>query len=60
MFKENQFKLELISSFPPEETISVYRCGPMVDLCEGPHVPNTAALKAIDVLQMSRAYWRAD
>ena len=32
----------------------------MVDLCEGPHVPNTGALKAQDVLNMSRAYWRAD
>lgn len=32
----------------------------MVDLCEGPHVPNTAVLKAMDVLHMSRAYWRGD
>ena len=40
--------------------ISLYRCGPMVDLCRGPHVPNTSFLKAVAVTNASRAFWRGD
>lgn len=32
----------------------------MVDLCHGPHVPDTGVLKAVGVNSMSRAFWRAD
>jgi len=60
MFAENKFKIELISNLPEEATISCYRCGPMVDLCRGPHLPDTAWLKAVTVNQCSRAFWRAD
>jgi threonyl-tRNA synthetase len=60
MFAENKFKVEMISAFPAEEVISCYRCGPMVDLCTGPHVPNTGVLKAVGINSMSRAFWRAD
>ena len=42
------------------KTISLYRCGPMVDLCTGPHLPNTGYLKAAAVSAMSRANWRGD
>jgi threonyl-tRNA synthetase len=35
----------LCSALPSDATISCYRCGPMVDLCHGPHVPNTGLLK---------------
>jgi threonyl-tRNA synthetase len=44
----------------PGAVISVYRVGPMVDLCRGPHLPNTAALKAVAVTNASRAFWRGD
>lgn len=60
MFSENKFKVEMIEAFPSDEVISCYRCGPMVDLCHGPHVPNTGVLKAIGINNMSRAFWRAD
>ena len=43
-----------------DRTISLYRCGPMVDLCTGPHLPNTGYLKAASVHAMSRANWRGD
>ena len=43
MFEENKFKIELISGLPEDATISCYRCGPMVDLCRGPHLPDTGA-----------------
>ena len=42
MFLENKFKVELINNLPGDATISCYRCGPMVDLCRGPHLPDTA------------------
>jgi threonyl-tRNA synthetase len=60
MFAENKFKVEMITAFPADEVISCYRCGPMVDLCHGPHVPSTAHLKAVGLNNMSRAFWRAD
>ena len=60
MFSENKFKVEMIEAFPSNEVISCYRCGPMVDLCHGPHVPNTGLLKAVGINNMSRAFWRAD
>lgn len=60
MFKENKFKVELISNLAEDATISCYRCGPMVDLCRGPHLPDTAWIKSLKVTQCSRAHWRAD
>jgi threonyl-tRNA synthetase len=60
MFQENKFKVEIISDLPKDAVISCYRNGPMVDLCHGPHVPNTGLLKAVGVNSMSRAFWRAD
>jgi threonyl-tRNA synthetase len=60
MFSENKFKVEMISAFDDDTTITCYRVGPMVDLCTGPHVPNTGVLKNIAINQMSRAFWRAD
>ncbi|KAI3432854.1 hypothetical protein D9Q98_010437 [Chlorella vulgaris] len=60
MFEENKFKVEIISDLPADAIISCYKCGPMVDLCHGPHVPNTSLLKAVGVSSMSRAFWRAD
>ena len=43
-----------------DAVISLYRCGPMVDLCRGPHVPNTSYIKALTVTNSSRAFWRGD
>jgi threonyl-tRNA synthetase len=60
MFEENKFKAEIINGLPADTTISLYRCGPMVDLCHGPHLPNAGLLKASAVSAMNRAYWRAD
>ena len=52
--------MEIIEGLPQEAVISLYRCGPMVDLCHGPHLPNTGYIKAHAVHNMSRAFWRAD
>ncbi|KAJ7543979.1 hypothetical protein O6H91_09G060700 [Diphasiastrum complanatum] len=58
MFSENPFKVEIIDELPEDKTITVYRCGPLVDLCRGPHIPNTAHVKAFSCLKASSSYWR--
>ncbi|KAL5707517.1 threonine--tRNA ligase [Ranunculus cassubicifolius] len=58
LFSENEFKVELIKDIPEDVTITVYRCGPLVDLCRGPHIPNTSFVKAFACLKASSAYWR--
>ncbi|KAJ4755028.1 Threonine--tRNA ligase [Rhynchospora pubera] len=58
MFAENQFKVEIINDLPEDKTITVYRCGPLVDLCRGPHIPNTSFVKAFACLKASSSYWR--
>ncbi|KAI3873407.1 hypothetical protein MKW98_008059 [Papaver atlanticum] len=60
MFSENNFKVEIIQELPEDKTITVYRCGPLVDLCRGPHIPNTSFVKAIACLKASSAYWRGN
>ncbi|KAL4185465.1 hypothetical protein AMTRI_Chr10g6100 [Amborella trichopoda] len=58
MFTENGFKIEIINELPEDKTITVYRCGPLVDLCRGPHIPNTSFVKAFTCLKASSSYWR--
>ncbi|PKA59163.1 Threonine--tRNA ligase, mitochondrial [Apostasia shenzhenica] len=58
MFAENQFKIEIINELPDDKPITVYRCGPLVDLCRGPHIPNTSFVKAFTCLKASSSYWR--
>ncbi|KAL7240987.1 hypothetical protein ACSBR2_006586 [Camellia fascicularis] len=60
MFSENNFKIEIIKELPEDKTITVYRCGPLVDLCRGPHIPNTSFVKALACLKASSAYWRGN
>ncbi|CAB4289846.1 unnamed protein product [Prunus armeniaca] len=60
MFCDNKFKVEIINGLPADKTITVYRCGPLVDLCRGPHIPNTSFVKAFKCLKASAAYWRGN
>ncbi|KAH6756667.1 hypothetical protein C2S51_038898, partial [Perilla frutescens var. frutescens] len=60
MFSDNPFKVEIIKDLPEDKTITVYRCGPLVDLCRGPHIPNTSFVKAFSCLKASSAYWRGN
>ena len=53
-------QVEIITALPPDARITVYRVGPMVDLCRGPHVPHSGHFKAVSVTAASRAYWRGD
>ena len=58
VFKDNPYKVERISEL--EGTISMYEQGDFVDLCRGPHVPNTSYLKHFKLLSLAGAYWRGD
>ncbi|MGB9742642.1 MAG: threonine--tRNA ligase [candidate division WOR-3 bacterium] len=53
------YKLEIINEIPDEQ-ISVYEQGDFVDLCRGPHVPDTGWIKAIKLLSVAGAYWRGN
>jgi len=59
--KGEQFKAQIIDDIiPPGEEISLYGQGDWVDLCRGPHVPNTAKLGAFKLMKVAGAYWRGD
>ncbi len=62
MFDEmgEPFKLEVINDLESDEAISVYSQGEFTDLCRGPHVDNTSAIKSFKLLHTSAAYWRGD
>ncbi|MEO5341378.1 MAG: threonine--tRNA ligase [Magnetococcus sp. MYC-9] len=54
------FKAEIIAAIPEDQELSLYRQGGFIDLCRGPHVPNTGCLKAFKLLSVAGAYWRGD
>jgi threonyl-tRNA synthetase len=59
-FSGQPFKKELLAELPEEEVASVYRDRDFIDLCRGPHLPDTGRLKAIKLLSVAGAYWRGD
>jgi threonyl-tRNA synthetase len=60
-FEERQepFKVEILAGIDAP-TVSLYRQSEFVDLCRGPHVPSTGAVKIFKLLSSSGAYWRGD
>ncbi|MBN2612979.1 MAG: threonine--tRNA ligase [Bacteroidales bacterium] len=57
--KGDEYKTELINELE-DGTISTYTSGNFVDLCRGPHLPDTGFIKAIKLLNVAGAYWRGD
>lgn len=57
MFKYNQFKLRILNEKVTTPTTTVYRCGPLIDICRGPHVRHTGKIKASKITKNSSAYW---
>ena len=58
LFKNNPFKVALITSkIEPGTMTTAYRCGDLVDLCTGPHLPDTGRVNAFKVTKNSAAYW---
>ena len=60
LFADDALKLERLEEFADGETITVYQDGPFLDLCKGPHVPDTGVLKHFKLLSAAGAYWRGD
>jgi threonyl-tRNA synthetase len=59
-FADDPLKIERLSEFTEDEIISTYTDGPFIDLCRGPHVPDTSYLKHFKLLHTAGAYWRGD
>eukprot|EP00970_Alexandrium_tamarense_P001718 scaffold224_cov181-Alexandrium_tamarense.AAC.3 len=61
MFAGNPFKEQIISTkIADGSRTTVYRCGDLVDLCRGPHVPNTGRIKAFAATRHSATNWLGD
>ncbi len=54
------YKLRLVEDMPDEKAMGLYWHEEYVDMCRGPHVPNTRFLKAFKLTRVSGAYWRGD
>ncbi len=61
-FKERDetFKLRIIEEIPEEGLINLYKHEEYIDMCRGPHVPNTRHLRYFKLLKLSGSYWRGN
>lgn len=57
--KDDPYKLDLLNDLE-DGTITFYESGNFVDLCRGPHLPDTGVIKAVKLLNIAGAYWRGD
>lgn len=57
--KGNEYKIDLIEDLE-DGTITFYQQGEFVDLCRGPHIPDTSPIKAVKLTKLAGAYWRGD
>ncbi|KAI1204518.1 threonyl-tRNA synthetase [Annulohypoxylon truncatum] len=58
MFSYNKYKQYIISTKIPDGTsTTIYRNGPLIDLCRGPHVPDTGRIEAFSIMKNSASYW---
>lgn len=57
--KSDPYKIELIGGLQ-DGSITLYEQGDFIDLCKGPHIPNTGFIKAVKLLNVAGAYWRGD
>ncbi|XP_077907398.1 threonine--tRNA ligase 2, cytoplasmic isoform X2 [Ictidomys tridecemlineatus] len=60
MFKYNKFKCRILKEKVDTPTTTVYRCGPLIDLCKGPHVRHTGKIKTIKIFKNSSTYWEGN
>ncbi len=59
-FADQPYKLEIIDAIPDAETLSIYRHGDFIDLCQGPHLESTDQIPALKLLSVAGAYWRGN
>lgn len=55
-----EYKAKIIEDIPANEILTIYQQGDFIDLCRGPHVPNTGKLKAFKLTKLAGAYWRGN
>jgi len=61
LFADNPFKVSILTTKVPDGgRTTVYRCGDLIDLCRGPHVPNTGKVKAFAATRHSATNWLGD
>lgn len=58
--RQEAYKLRLIEDMPDEHSFGLYFHEEYIDMCRGPHVPNTRFLKHFKLTKLSGAYWRGD
>ncbi len=58
--RNEDYKAEILQELPENEEISLYRQGEYVEMCAGPHVEYTSAVRAFRLLSVAGAYWRGD
>jgi threonyl-tRNA synthetase len=58
--KGEEYKAQIIESIPEGDELSLYGQGEFIDLCRGPHVPNTSHLGHFKLTKLAGAYWRGD
>lgn len=61
LFADNPFKVNILQTKVPDGSrTTVYRCGDLIDLCRGPHLPHTGKVKAFAATRLSATYWLGD
>ncbi|MCA1769904.1 MAG: threonine--tRNA ligase [Halomonas sp.] len=60
LHRDEPYKQEIVREIPEGEAIRLYHHEEYVDMCRGPHVPNTRHLKAFKLTKLAGAYWRGD
>ena len=58
--KGEEYKAQIIESIPEGDELSLYQQAEFIDLCRGPHVPNTSHLGQFKLTKLAGAYWRGD
>ena len=57
--KGDEYKLELIEKHG-DQSLTLYQQGNFIDLCKGPHLPDTSSIKAVKLMKVAGAYWQGD
>ena len=58
--RKEDYKVQIINDIPSNQTIKLYKHKEYIDMCRGPHVPNTRHLKSFKLMKVAGAYWRGD
>ena len=60
LMRDEPYKIELINDLPEDAELSFFKQGDYTDLCAGPHVTYTSAVKAFKLMSVTGAYWRGN